>query len=306
MLQKKLAFIFPPFASEYPDDAFTNLTGFDDCFKKFLAWAAEFADPELIQFEISKKTFLEDELKTQYISYIQSCSLVSWFHQKGVTPAYCAGYSMGVYAALFQAEVISFLGGLILIRQAFNEIKKVVGDKHFGMCSIIGLNQDDLEQLIQKDNLNVKLAIQNSTCSFSISGTAEDVVKIMASAQKEGALSTRIINVSVPYHSVFLKETETSFMEFVNQMQFLTPKMPIISLIDQEILFEEHALKYEVVRNLFTSLNWYETQLYLQELGASRFVECGSGKGIVKNARFIEGDAISLTVNSFTALLDSK
>jgi malonyl CoA-acyl carrier protein transacylase len=82
--------------------------------------------------------------------------------------------------------------------------------------------------------------------------------------------------------------------------------MPIVSLVDQDILLEEHVLKQEVVRNLFTSLNWYETQLYLQELGVTRFVECGSGKGIVKNSKFIEGDAESYTANSFTALLDVK
>ena len=306
MSQKKLAFIFPPFATDYPDDPFLNLTGFDDCFRKYLSRAAEFADPDLIQFEIRSNTFLNDELKTQYISYIQACSLVLWFRQKGVVPAYCSGYSMGIYAALFQAEVISFLDGLVLIRQAFKEIKKVINNQGFGMCTIIGLNLDDLEQLILKEKLNLKLAIQNSVCSYSISGTADDILKMTESSQKEGALNTRILNVSVPYHSVFLKDTVTGFTEFVNQMQFRSPKMPIVSLIDQEILLDEQALKNEAVRNLFTPLNWYETQLYLQELGVSRFVECGSGKGIVKNARFIEGDGVFFTANAYTALLDTK
>lgn len=304
MSQKKLAFVFPPFASDYPDDPFTNLEGFEGCFRKFLSRAAEFADPELIRFNLPSTTFLEDELKTQYISYIQACSLVSWFRSKGVIPAYCSGYSMGIYAALFQSEVISFFDGLVLIRQAFNEIKKVIINQPFGMCAIIGLNQDDVEQMIMKDKMNLKLAIQNSVCSFSISGTADDIQKITESAQKEGALSTRILNVSIPYHSSFLKDTAAGFSEFVNQMQFRSPKIPIISLIDQEILLEEQALKNEVVRNLFTSLNWYETQLYLQELGVNRFVECGSGKGIVKNSRFIEGDAVSYTANSFTAFME--
>jgi malonyl CoA-acyl carrier protein transacylase len=213
---------------------------------------------------------------------------------------------MGIYAALFQAEVISFLDGLVLIRQAFKEIKKVINNQGFGMCTIIGLNLDDLEQLILKEKLNLKLAIQNSVCSYSISGTADDILKMTESSQKEGALNTRILNVSVPYHSVFLKDTVTGFTEFVNQMQFRSPKMPIVSLIDQEILLDEQALKNEAVRNLFTPLNWYETQLYLQELGVSRFVECGSGKGIVKNARFIEGDGVFFTANAYTALLDTK
>ena len=81
--------------------------------------------------------------------------------------------------------------------------------------------------------------------------------------------------------------------------------MPIVSLIDQELLLEESALKQEVVRNLYTPLNWYETQLYLQELGVNRFIECGSGRGLVKNARFIEGDAITVTANAFSATLST-
>ena len=306
MSQKKLAFVFPPFASDYPDDPFINLGGFDDCFRKYLIRAAEFADPELIQFDAKLRSFLDDELKTQYISYIQSCALISWFRSKEVSPAYCSGYSMGIYAALFQSEVISFLDGLVLIRQAYKEIQKVIGQKKFSMCAIIGLNLDDLEQLISKNQLKLKLAIQNSICSFSYSGEADDILTLTSKAQEEGALSTRILNVSVPYHSFYLQNTAEAFGEFVNQMQFRNPKMPIISLVDQEILLEEHSLKAEVVRNLFTPLNWYTTQLYLQELGVHRFVECGSGKGIVKNARFIEGDAVSYTANSFTALLDVK
>jgi malonyl CoA-acyl carrier protein transacylase len=304
--QKKLAFVFPPFASDYPDDPFCNLPGFDAIFRKYLMRAAEFADTELSQFSIPVRTFLDDELKTQYISYIQACALVSWFREKDIVPAYCSGYSMGIYAALFQAEVISFLDGLVLIRQAFKEIHKVTGEQKYGMCAVIGLNLNDMKQLMENEKLNLKMAIQNSICSFSYSGPSDEIMKLTESAQHEGALSTRVLNVSVPYHSFFLQDTAAGFSEFVNQMQFRSPKMPIISLIDQEILLEEHALKNEVVRNLFTSLNWYETQLYLQELGVNRFVECGSGKGIVKNARFIEGDAVFYTANSFTALLNSK
>ncbi|MCX6249009.1 MAG: ACP S-malonyltransferase [Bacteroidetes bacterium] len=306
MSQKKLAFVFPPFASDYPDEPFTNLSGFEDCFRKFLSRAAEFADPDLNQFSIPSRTFLDDELKTQYISYIQACALVSWFRQKGVIPAYSSGYSMGIYAALFQSEVISFLDGLVLIRQAYKEIKKITGKQEYGMCSIIGLNQDDIDHLILKQKTTLKLAIQNSVCSFSFSGIAREIQKLAESAQEEGALSTRVLNVSVPYHSFYLKDISEGFSEFVNQMSFRSPKMPIVSLIDQEILLEEHALKNEVVRNLFTSLNWYGTQLYLQELGVNRFVECGSGKGIVKNARFIEGDAVFYTANSFMASFELK
>jgi malonyl CoA-acyl carrier protein transacylase len=302
--QKKLAFVFPPFASDYPDDPFSNLPGFDAYFRKFLSGAAEFSDPGLIWFDYSTHPFLDDELKTQYISYIQACSLISWFREKGIVPGYCAGYSLGIYAALYQSEVISFTDGLVLIRQAYNEIRKVTQGGNYSMCSIIGLNKDDIEELTRKGNLDLEIAIQNSVCSFSISGRLDDILRIIDLAQNEGAINTRQMNVSVPYHSSFLTETTHGFSEFIARMEFRGSKMPIVSLVDQEILLDEYTLKQEVVRNLFTPLNWYQTQLYLQELGVNRFVECGSGKGLVKNARFIEGDAVSMNANSFFAMLN--
>ncbi len=303
MSHKKPAFVFPPFASDYPDDPFSNMPGYDVCFRKFLSRAAGFTDPDLKRFEVPGMTFLDDELKTQYISYIQACALISWFKSKGIVPAYSAGYSMGIYAALYQSEVISFLDGLVLIRQAFQAVNETIGKGAFGMCAIIGLNRDDIEQLIRKDKSGMEIAIQNSVCSFSISGPSTNIAKLVQTAQTEGALNTRIFNVSIPYHSSFLKDTAEDFWDFIAQMKFHSPRMPIISLIDQELLLEEEILKKEVVRNLYTALNWYETQLYLQELGVTRFVECGSGKGLVKNARFIEGDAVTMTANSFSATL---
>lgn len=302
-MHKKLAFVFPPFASDYPDTPFSNLEGFGEIFRKFIDRAAGFIEPELAQFEIPGRTFLEDELKTQYISYIQACALVSWFKSKHVIPAYSAGYSMGIYAALYQAEAISFLDGLVLIRQAYKEIRKALQGLEAGMCSVIGLNRDDLTGLIGRNALDAEIAIQNSVCSFSISGSASDITRLVQMAQEEGALNTRIFNVTVPYHSQYLRNVESDFREFIAQISFRPPRMPIVSLIDQEILLEEQALKEEVIRNLFTPLNWYETQLYMQELGVSRFVECGSGKGLVKNARFIEGDAVTLTANAFSGSL---
>jgi hypothetical protein len=49
-------------------------------------------------------------------------------------------------------------------------------------------------------------------------------------------------------------------------------------------------LKIEVINNLFTPLNWYKTQIALLQLGVNVFIECGFGNGLVKNAKFIEGN----------------
>ena len=53
-------------------------------------------------------------------------------------------------------------------------------------------------------------------------------------------------------------------------------------------------------------MNWYKTQLFLQHHGVSVFIECGIGKGLTKNAKFIEGDAVFLSPDSRSFLPDLK
>ena len=87
-------------------------------------------------------------------------------------------------------------------------------------------------------------------------------------------------------------------------MHFKDPVVPVVSLIDQKILREEQSLRDEIIRNLYTPMNWFHTQLLLQQKGVSVFIECGSGKALTKNAKFIEGDAIFLSPDSRSFLTD--
>lgn len=294
MPPKRFAFIFPPFANDYPDDPFGSLKGFDAIFSRFLDQAAIIADPELRHFNIRSRNFLDDELRTQYIAYIQGCALSDFFSRKNLVPAYSAGYSMGIYTALFQAGAISFEEGMDLIRFAFEEIKKSIGHLAFTMGSVIGLDREDLLRMIHQSDMQTEITIQNSTCSFILSGYQSDIRRILDDAKTEGALSARELQVTVPYHSRFLMEAAMNFEKKVMKMDFRRADIPIISLIDQGTLREEYSMKEEVVRNLFLPLNWNKTQAYLQQVGINTFVECGPNKALVKNSKFVPGDALFL------------
>ena len=82
--EKKSAFIFPAFAHEYPDDPFGGFEDFGHIFQLFLKQASKDVDEDLINFNSVSNNFLEDEIRTQYITYIYSCSLSEYFKEKGV------------------------------------------------------------------------------------------------------------------------------------------------------------------------------------------------------------------------------
>jgi [acyl-carrier-protein] S-malonyltransferase len=286
----KSAFIFPAFPHEYPADPFKGFPDMEEIFYFYLKEAAECIDPDLSGFNFITNNFLDSEVKTQYLTYIHSCTLSEYFKRNGLSPFFSAGYSMGIYASLCHSGAISFTDGLWLIRSAYDAIKLITGDEEFGMCSIIGLSREDIMEIIRSVSSEAVISNQNSGFAFVLSGRLSEIHELINKAKTEGALHTHLLKVNLPYHSTFLNETRKVFREMIKPVIFRKADTGIISLIDRRIMNEPADLKKEVTENLFSPLNWYKTQLELAKLGVNVFVECGLGDGLAKNARFIEGD----------------
>jgi len=298
--EKKIAFIFPAFVSDYREDPTEGLPGFSDYLHSFLQKASQAEDPRLIRFHYINHNFLDQELMTQYISYILNCALSEYFHHRKIIPQYCAGYSMGIYSALYHAGSISFEEGLVMIREAYRAIEKITKGNQYGMGIVIGLGRGDLEEMIRKNFTSVEITNQNSIYSFVISGNYTEIAGLLEMVRNEGALHTRELKVTVPYHSSYIAEAAADFGKAISGIPIRMPSAypwdlqsptssGIISLITQEILDTPGALRKEVTQNIHTPLNWFKTQLRLQELGVTVFLECGPDSGLIKNARFIEG-----------------
>lgn len=299
MPEKPIAFIFPAFVAEYPEDPMSNPAGSAKFCQSFLQKAAHAIDPELAGFNYINRNYLEDELRTQLMTYLLCCSYSEFLKENNIVPSMCAGYSMGIYAAAYQAGSILFEDGLFLILKAFVEISRITAGKSYGMGTVLGLKREDINQIMAEDSRKVEIANQNSPYSFIFSGPLEEIKTILDKAQNEGALNIRLLNVTIPYHSKLLEGTKVPFGTFVESLSFKNPETPIVSLIDQSVLKDSGAIQKEIVRNLYTHLNWYQTQLMLQSSGIRSFIECGPGKSLVKNAKFVEGGSRFYSVSSF-------
>ena len=293
--RSKAAFIFPAFVHSYPEDLFIGLPGAEEVFHALLVRAGDHLSNELSAFDRQSNTFLDNELLTQYITYCFSCSVDQAFKSQGIHPGSSAGYSMGIYASLVNSEVIAYTDGLDLITKAFESIQHCLSDTKYGMASIIGLSRSDLLEQVEISSLKVEITNQNSEFAFVLSGVEKDLDLLLEKASEEGALHVRKMNTSIPYHSSILNNCSYRFGKFVESVPFNFPRYRIISLIDQKIMETPDQLKAEVTRNLFTPLDWYQTQLTMIRSGITEFVECGIDKGLIKNSKFIDGDFSFLT-----------
>ncbi|MEI7662557.1 MAG: ACP S-malonyltransferase [Bacteroidota bacterium] len=284
------SFIFPAFTRDYRDHPGQHLPGFEELFSGWLRAGAASADPSLSQFKFSDPAFTGDELRTQYITYIYSCTVAGILRNITTAPLFTAGYSMGIYAALFDAGAIDFETGLELIRIAYHSMAHSTRGGKYGMGTVIGLSRTDLELLTGNPVSKVEIVNQNASHSFVVSGEAAGLARLLSDARAEGALFVNNLDVTVPYHSGFLKEGAEDFSRQISHLHISSPNAPVVSLINQQLLVTPESLRGELIMNLCHPLNWFETQQVMINRNVTLFIECGPSEGLVKNSKFIPGN----------------
>lgn len=282
----RTVFVFPAFSGDYEGHPAAGLRGFERLFRDRLLQAAEAEDDVLAAFDFKTNTFAGDPLRTQFLTYVYSIAAAGLLRENGWRPTFNAGYSMGLYAALADAGSIDFPTGLTMIRLAYKALLEAAGDTAYGMGSVIGLDHDDLVNLIRQKDLRAEIVNQNADHSFVVAGTQTEVVTLLALAREEGALNTRLMDVAIPYHAGCMQDAAGRFSKAADALDVAAPTIPVVSLVDQSLITTARAVKSELHRNLFHPLNWMVTMKTLSDLGTERFLEVGNSKGLARNARF--------------------
>jgi [acyl-carrier-protein] S-malonyltransferase len=299
----KTSFIFPAFVSEYSGNETEILLKNSQEFDDLLNNASVHLGIDLTAFDIKQNNFQDQELNTQYISYIFSCAASAVLKKNKIMPEYLSGYSMGIYSALYCGGAISFTDGLNLIRQAFQLIKEKTEKLETGIASIIGLSLQDVQSMIANKK-GITIANTNGIYSYMISGLKPEINRAIDEAKKEGALHASLMNVSCPYHTSLLNEAALQFGNYLQkQIAVNDSKYKLVSGIDQRIFNERDEIIRELVDNINTKINWMKTMEKMLELNISEFVECGAGISLYKIGKFIKGNFTIYPLTSIDKLL---
>lgn len=295
--------IFPAFVNEYTGKEQQAISVYENNFNHLLTVASETLKLDLTEFNFQENNFLNDELKSQYISFIFSCSVADILKNQKVKPSFVSGYSMGIYAALYYCGSITFNDGLQLVKNAWENIIISTAGSKYGMGMIVGLNESEILDLI-KTCSGLEVCNQNNPHTFIISGLYDSVEHVLMTAKTEGALHANALPVSNPYHSKFVKDAVPAFASMANKITFMNPAYNYVSAIDQKIIDTSDGLRNEVIENICCRMNWYNTMNSILTWGTNSIFECGAGDGLTRNARFIEGDYKSFSVSKLERFLE--
>ena len=247
---------------------------------------------------------------TEFTQPIMLCSAFSiwkiWEDEGGDMPIFMAGHSFGEYTALCASGSLKFKDAVKLVKKRAECMKNAPEGK---MAAIIGIDYQQLKSICEDKTLDsVSIANINAPGQIVISGSAEGVQKLSDLAIAKKAKRVIPIPVSVAAHSSLMFDQAETFKNFVSNVKFAEPKIPVINNVDVQPEVKEDLIKDALVRQLYSSVRWVETIEYMEQQGVDVLLELGPGKILTSFNKRIDNSIKSLSVsdaNSLEAALEN-
>jgi len=276
----KFAFVFPGQGSQ----AVGMLNGFADN-KVVRDTIAEASDA--LQFDLwamiaeGPKESLDLTTNTQPVMLSTSVAFYrAWLAAGGQVPAIVAGHSLGEFSALVAAGVIDFKDAVKLVRFRAQAMQEAVPVGLGGMAAIIGLSDEDVIAACAEAAQGevVEPANFNAPSQLVIAGHKTAIARACEAAKARGAKRALPLSVSAPFHSSLLKPASDRLREYLTQLTFSAPKIPLINNVDVAFVNDPAAIKDALVRQAASPVRWVETIQKMAAEGVTHVVECGPGK----------------------------
>ena len=238
---------------------------------------------------------------------LYTCGVAAWAELRAELesrnlgfPKAMAGHSVGEYAALAAAGVISVEDGARLVRRRGEVMASAGGHRKGAMAAVLGLERDALEKVCRRasDGRVVVIANDNSPGQLVISGDATEVARAGELATEAGAKRVIPLNVSGAFHSPLMEEPAAQMREALASVVFhVQPGQPEVygnvTAAPVTVAQEWPRLLEDQLR---MPVRWTETVQAMSEADITHFVEAGVGEVLCGLIRRTVKDAVTAAV----------
>jgi len=289
IIMKKIALVFPgqgsqsigmlaDLAKDFPVvnlmfDAVSDVVGYD-------VWALTQTGP---------KDLLDKTAYTQVAMLTADVAVFKVLEEQGLpSVSMMAGHSLGEYAALVCARVLSLQDAARLVKKRGNVMQEAVSEGVGAMAAIVGLTDEQVLAICSRASLiddYVAPANYNAIGQVVIAGHTPAVMRALQCAEEAGARLAKCIPVSVPCHCSLLKDAAEIFSHALESTTFNQPIIPVMSNVDLSIYHSSEQIKTLLKEQLYRPVRWVETIQAMQKDGIELIIECGPGTvlgGLIK------------------------
>lgn len=230
------------------------------------------------------EAFLMDTRYTQPAIFIYECALA--MAQDDVKPDCVAGHSLGEYAALVTAGVLSFEETLPFIKtrgQVFFE----AFEKHpSAMGAVIGIPDqqvlDVLKQVGDEDGENLYIANYNGPGQLVITGARSSIRKVCKILKEMGAKRAMLLPMKGVGHSPNSAEEGERLAVELRKLNFKDAQIPIYQDADGEPHTNAQEILDNQIKLMTYPVQWTKITNSMDENGVNEFYEVGTDDTLQK------------------------
>ena len=206
-------------------------------------------------------------------------------------PVCCAGHSLGEYTALAACGVLAFRDAVQLVHKRGIFMQEAVPEGEGAMAALLGLDEDGVKNLCDNvaPNGEIQPANFNSPGQVVISGLSEFIDKAIESAKSYGAKRAVKLNVSAPFHSVYMKPAAERLKSEFEKISWNDAKFDIIANVSAKPVKTPDEIKSSLYAQTFSPVLWSQSVSYMADtLEIKNFFEIGNGdvlSGLIKRCK---------------------
>jgi [acyl-carrier-protein] S-malonyltransferase len=250
----------------------------------------------------------EEKLKlteiTQPAILTVSVAALRVLQEKGITPAFAAGHSLGEYSAHVAAGTLSFEDAVRTVRQRGRYMQEAVPVGEGAMAAILGMPIEELNRVCAEAAMTevCSAANVNSREQIVISGNRGAVERAAELAKRRGAKRAILLPVSAPFHCSLLKPAQDNMARDLARLPFNPMRIPIACNVDARLVNKPEAARDALIRQVTGAVRWEPCVRLLIAQGIHTFIEVGPGKVLCGLMRQIDRHKTCLNVEDEASL----
>lgn len=227
-----------------------------------------------------------DELKktvnTQPAVVVTSIAIMEALREAGLSCEMTAGHSVGEFAALYCAGVLT-LEDCIDLTRSRGEFMNEAGEKYPGtMSALLGVDVDKATEICRVASEKGVVVVANLNCpgQVVISGSIEAVEEAGRVAPEMGAKKVIPLSVSAAFHSPLMDEAAEKLADKLDKVNFSDAIIPVIANVTGKPITDGKEIRELMKIQISSQVLWEKSIRYMMENGIGGYLEIGPGKAL--------------------------
>ncbi len=277
---KPIAFIFPGQGSQHVGMG-------KEFYENFSVARRVFEEAEdSLRYSISKLCFEGPEEALKLTENTQPAMLAASIAalrvletEKGITPQFSAGHSLGEYSALVASGALAFPETIRIVRLRGKFMQEAVPVGEGAMAALLGMEREQVERLCEEVSSGEVLTPANFNCpgQIVIAGHSKAVERAIERVKQEGKKAV-LLPVSAPFHSPLMKPAGERLEKALEEISVNDLKIPVVTNVEAEVNTLKERVKGLLVAQVSSPVRWEESMRKMGEKGIERVLEIGPGK----------------------------